>query len=113
MRHSHDTVGLHSGGHEHWADGSRVQLGQKHGTSIDISTRHILLTNALQSFASICTLTDAPEGTIVRTIVRLDETCRDFRNAARIVGDTALASKMEAASQLIKRDIVFASSLYY
>ncbi len=34
------------------------------------------------------------------------------RNAARIVGDPALYRKMEAASELIKRDIVFATSLY-
>jgi antiviral helicase SKI2 len=65
-----------------------------------------------QSFSEITTLTDVPEGTIIRTIVRLDETCRDFKSAARIIGDPGLASKMEEASQLIKRDIVFASSLY-
>jgi len=65
------------------------------------------------SFASICTLTDVAEGTIVRTIVRLDETLRDFKNAARIIGDISLAKKLEEASQLIKRDIVFAASLYY
>ncbi|KAL2653895.1 hypothetical protein R1flu_022023 [Riccia fluitans] len=37
-------------------------------------------------FADICELTDVPEGSIVRTIVRLDETCREFKNAARIMG---------------------------
>lgn len=52
------------------------------------------------------------EGSIVRTIVRLEETCREVRNAARIIGDTQLFTKMEQASALIKRDIVFASSLY-
>ena len=34
------------------------------------------------------------------------------RNAARVVGDSILYRKMEAASAAIKRDIVFASSLY-
>eukprot|EP01126_Amoeba_proteus_P004516 TRINITY_DN11503_c0_g1_i2.p1 TRINITY_DN11503_c0_g1~~TRINITY_DN11503_c0_g1_i2.p1 ORF type:complete len:262 (+),score=80.46 TRINITY_DN11503_c0_g1_i2:492-1277(+) len=63
-------------------------------------------------FSEVITLTDVPEGTVIRTIVRLDETCRDFRSAARIIGDPGLAAKMEEASQLIKRDIVFASSLY-
>ena len=29
-------------------------------------------------------------GTIVRCIVRLDETCRDVRNAARVIGDPVL-----------------------
>ncbi|CAA7392674.1 unnamed protein product [Spirodela intermedia] len=63
-------------------------------------------------FADICELTDVPEGLIVRTIVRLDETCREFRNAAAIMGNSALHKKMEAASDAIKRDIVFAASLY-
>eukprot|EP01125_Pyxidicula_operculata_P018864 TRINITY_DN6765_c0_g1_i1.p1 TRINITY_DN6765_c0_g1~~TRINITY_DN6765_c0_g1_i1.p1 ORF type:complete len:1333 (-),score=325.04 TRINITY_DN6765_c0_g1_i1:37-4035(-) len=64
------------------------------------------------SFADICALTDVPEGSIVRTIVRLAETCRDFKSAARIIGDPGLAKKMEESIQLIKRDIVFAASLY-
>ncbi|KAF6153462.1 hypothetical protein GIB67_027329 [Kingdonia uniflora] len=63
-------------------------------------------------FADICELTDVPEGLIVRTIVRLDETCREFKNAASIMGNSALHKKMEAASNAIKRDIVFAASLY-
>ncbi|XP_060175054.1 DExH-box ATP-dependent RNA helicase DExH11 isoform X2 [Lycium barbarum] len=63
-------------------------------------------------FAEICELTDVPEGVIVRTIVRLDETCREFRNAAAIMGNSALYKKMETASNMIKRDIVFAASLY-
>lgn len=63
-------------------------------------------------FAEICELTDVPEGLIVRTIVRLDETCREFKNAAAIMGNSALCKKMEAASNAIKRDIVFAASLY-
>ena len=63
-------------------------------------------------FATICTLTDVEEGTIVRTITRLDETCREVRNAARIIGNPSLYRKMEEVSDLIKRDIVFATSLY-
>jgi len=49
---------------------------------------------------------------IVRTIQRLNETCRDVRNAARVIGDPNLYAKMEKCSELIKRDIVFAASLY-
>ncbi|XP_038045840.1 helicase SKI2W-like [Patiria miniata] len=63
-------------------------------------------------FADITNLTDVSEGIIVRTIQRLDEVCRDVRSAARIVGDPSLFQKMDEASQLIKRDIVFAASLY-
>ncbi|KAG6499437.1 hypothetical protein ZIOFF_039225 [Zingiber officinale] len=63
-------------------------------------------------FADICELTDVPEGLIVRSIVRLDETCREFKNAASIMGNSSLYKKMETASNAIKRDIVFAASLY-
>ncbi|VDO52018.1 unnamed protein product [Onchocerca flexuosa] len=63
-------------------------------------------------FAEIMQLTDAQEGLIVRCIQRLDELCRDIRNAARLVGDPALYEKMEDTSAAIKRDIVFAASLY-
>lgn len=48
------------------------------------------------------------EGSIVRCITRLDELCREARNAARIIGDPSLYRKMEQASESIKRDIVFA-----
>jgi len=63
-------------------------------------------------FSEICTLTDVQEGTVVRCITRLDETCKEIKNVARIIGDTTLYKKIEEASRLIKRDIVFASSLY-
>eukprot|EP00035_Acanthoeca_spectabilis_P008573 m.155667 g.155667 ORF g.155667 m.155667 type:complete len:1346 (+) comp14415_c0_seq3:153-4190(+) len=63
-------------------------------------------------FAEITELTDVLEGSIVRCIVRLDETCRDVRNAARVIGDPVLYQKMVDGSDLIKRDIVFAASLY-
>eukprot|EP00043_Microstomoeca_roanoka_P011762 m.111284 g.111284 ORF g.111284 m.111284 type:complete len:1291 (-) comp15289_c0_seq2:139-4011(-) len=64
------------------------------------------------AFKQITELTDVAEGSIVRCIVRLDEACRDVKNAARVIGDPVLAQKMEKASQMIKRDIVFAASLY-
>ena len=51
-------------------------------------------------------------GIIVRTIQRLDETCRDVKSAAKTVGDSDLYQKMDKVSSLIKRDIVFAASLY-
>lgn len=63
-------------------------------------------------FSEITGMTTVQEGSIVRTITRLDELCRDFRNASRVVGNPHLYRKMEAASQCIRRDIVFAGSLY-
>lgn len=64
------------------------------------------------SFNRITDLTDVMEGTIVRVITRLDETCREVKNAARIIGDPELFTKMQAAQELIKRDICAAASLY-
>ncbi|XP_074839316.1 superkiller complex protein 2-like [Carettochelys insculpta] len=63
-------------------------------------------------FAELARLTETQEGIVVRCIQRLEETCRDVRNAARIIGEPTLYAKMEQASSLIKRDIVFAASLY-
>jgi len=63
-------------------------------------------------FSNICELTLVQEGSIVRCITRLDELCREVRNCARVVGNPTLYRKMESASVSIKRDIVFASSLY-
>ena len=64
------------------------------------------------SFKNITNLTDVLEGTIVRTITRLDETCREVKNAARIIGDPDLYQKMQAAQEMIKRDITAVASLY-
>lgn len=87
------------------------------------------------SFNRITDLTDVLEGTIVRVITRLgkstarwrtwkgkiagsgkltgsDETCREVKNAARIIGDPALFTKMQTAQELIKRDITAVASLY-
>ncbi|TFK77500.1 antiviral helicase [Pluteus cervinus] len=64
-------------------------------------------------FEQITALTDVPEGTIVRVITRLDETCREVRDAARVIGDAELFKKMEECQMKIKRDIVFAASLYF
>ncbi|KAK3811889.1 MAG: antiviral helicase [Benniella sp.] len=65
------------------------------------------------TFKQITELTDVQEGSIVRTIHRLEETCNEVKNAARMIGDAILYNKMEQAAQVIKRDIVFAASLYY
>ena len=63
-------------------------------------------------FAAITPLTDVMEGSIVRSVVRLDQACREVMDAARVMGDTGLFRKMQAASAAIKRDVVFAASLY-
>ncbi len=63
-------------------------------------------------FKEICSMTVVPEGTIVRTVTRLDDLIMEVRNAARVIGDSVLYHKMEVASELIKRGVVFAASLY-
>ena len=63
-------------------------------------------------FSRICELTDVSEGHVVRTITGLENTCREVRNSARIMGDPLLFRKAEMASLCIKRDVIFASSLY-
>ena len=99
------------------------QLQKKHGLDLDPidyaeSTMKFGLVHVVYEwaigvpFSEICQLTTAQEGSIVRCITRLDELCREVRNCARVVGNPTLYRKMEAASTAIKRDIVFAASLY-
>lgn len=64
------------------------------------------------SFHEIMSISVEAEGTIVRVITRLDEICREVKNAALIIGDSTLHSKMSYAQEKIKRDIVFCGSLY-
>lgn len=62
--------------------------------------------------------TNIQEGIIVRTLQRLDEVIADIRSAAELFGDqslgdgSSLVEKMEQTSKCIRRDIVFAGSLY-
>lgn len=99
------------------------QLQKEHGLDLDpieycescmkFGLVHVVYEWAIGvPFSEICQLTDAQEGSIVRCITRLDELCREVRNCARVVGNPTLYRKMEAASASIKRDIVFAASLY-
>lgn len=55
---------------------------------------------------------EVQEGIIVRCIQQLNEILRDIKDAAKLFGDLVLKKKMEEASEAIKRDIVFAASLY-
>jgi antiviral helicase SKI2 len=70
----------------------------------DVCEEMCVLTLYTQPFEQITALTDVAEGTIVRVINRLDETCREVRDAARVIGDAELFKKMEDAQLKIKRD---------
>ena len=65
-------------------------------------------------FLDVVGLTSAYEGDIVRMMRRLEELLRQMAGAARspAIGSTELHDKFMAGITLIKRDIIFASSLY-
>ncbi|KAI8325235.1 antiviral helicase [Martensiomyces pterosporus] len=65
------------------------------------------------SFQSITALSDTQEGIVVRCILRIDDVLKNAISAAFLVGDMDLKLKLQAASELIRRDIVFAASLYF
>ncbi|KAJ2597155.1 Antiviral helicase ski2 [Coemansia sp. RSA 1721] len=65
------------------------------------------------SFVNIAALTDTQEGIIVRCIMRIADVLNNVSTAAVLVGDMELKLKLQAASELIRRDIVFAASLYF
>ncbi|KAJ2362489.1 Antiviral helicase ski2, partial [Coemansia sp. RSA 2610] len=65
------------------------------------------------SFLNITALTEAQEGIVVRCIMRIADVLKNVTAAAMLIGDTELKLKLQAASELIRRDIVFAASLYF
>ncbi|XP_015178986.1 PREDICTED: superkiller viralicidic activity 2-like 2 [Polistes dominula] len=64
------------------------------------------------SFLQICKMTDIFEGSIIRCMRRLEEVLRQLCQAAKNIGNTDLENKFSEAIKLMKRDIVFAASLY-
>lgn len=65
-----------------------------------------------ESFGKICGMTDMFEGSIIRATRRLDELMHQLERAAKAVGDEELAAKFAASVATIRRDIIFAASLY-
>lgn len=64
------------------------------------------------SFKSICGMTDIFEGSIIRCMRRLEELLRQMCQASKTIGNTELENKFSEGIRLLKRDIVFAASLY-
>lgn len=64
------------------------------------------------TFAQICKMTDVFEGSIIRCMRRLEEVLRQMCSAAKAIGNTELENKFAEGIRKIKRDIVFAASLY-
>ncbi|KAI5190319.1 ATP-dependent RNA helicase DOB1 [Nematocida sp. AWRm77] len=64
------------------------------------------------SFAEICNTTEVFEGSIIRCFRRLEEVLKEMCRASKVIGNVEMENKFSAAISLIKRDIVFANSLY-
>ena len=63
-------------------------------------------------FVDVQKLTESFEGTTIRVLRRLEELIRQLTSASKAIGNQELHAKFEKGSELIKRDIVFCSSLY-
>ncbi|XP_024023551.1 DExH-box ATP-dependent RNA helicase DExH9 [Morus notabilis] len=63
-------------------------------------------------FYEIMSVTPVFEGSLIRAIRRLEEVLQQLIEAAKSIGETELEAKFEEAVSKIKRDIVFAASLY-
>jgi len=63
-------------------------------------------------FIEICKMTDVFEGSIIRCMRRLEELMRQLCAASKAIGNSELENKFAEAINKIKRDIVFAASLY-
>ena len=51
-------------------------------------------------------------GSIIRCMRRLEELLRQMVQAAKNIGNTELENRFASSIKLLKRDIVFAASLY-
>ncbi|KRX97320.1 Superkiller viralicidic activity 2-like 2 [Trichinella pseudospiralis] len=65
-----------------------------------------------ESFFKITGMTTIFEGSIIRCIRRLEELLREMASAARAMGNEDLETKFNDACSCMKRDIIFAASLY-
>ncbi len=63
-------------------------------------------------FIDICKLTEIFEGSIIRSIRRLEELLRQLASAAMAIGNAELKKVFEDGADKIRRGVVFAASLY-
>ncbi|KAL5543421.1 hypothetical protein UlMin_007205 [Ulmus minor] len=64
------------------------------------------------NFSDVIQMTDIFEGSIIRSARRLDEFLNQLKGAAQAVGEVDLENKFTAASESLRRGIMFANSLY-
>jgi superfamily II RNA helicase len=98
-----------------------IGLETSNQVNIEIDTQNLVKATLVEvvykwakgmAFIELCGLTHVKEGNIVRTIIRVNEMLGYLERAAFILDDKTLKDKAKKASQLIKRDIAFAASLY-
>lgn len=65
-----------------------------------------------EKFVEVCKKCEYYEGNIIRCIRRLDELIKEVGECAHFIGNNNLKERLDKASELIKRGIVFAASLY-
>lgn len=63
-------------------------------------------------FVELMAMTKQYEGSIIRMLHRLDELMRQLMTAAKTIGDAELEDKCARGGAMLRRDIVFAASLY-
>ena len=99
-----------------------LEIQLKHGLDIDPEKYQKSISPAMvitvlkwcegENFNHICQYSDIMEGTIVRNMLRLDEVILEVGKIGELIGNHDMKNKMEAASHLIKRSIVYTGSLY-
>lgn len=64
------------------------------------------------TFMQVTKMSDIFEGVIIRSARRLAELIQQLTCAARVMGDAELVKRLEESNTRLKRDIMFAASLY-
>ena len=64
------------------------------------------------AFIDVCKMSEIYEGVIIRSARRLAELIQQMASAARVMGDMELVQQLEESNVTLKRDIMFAASLY-
>ena len=81
-------------------------------THLHDNVTHICKQQQQAKFSEIIDMTDQFEGSVIRTIRRLEELLRQLISACEAIGSLELSEKFKQCRTAIKRDIVFAASLY-
>ena len=65
-----------------------------------------------REFIEVCEYTLLAEGSIVRSIQRVEQTMKSIQRALNQVGNSTLIEKVKIGGDIIRRGIAFAQSLY-